>query len=274
MDVDSENKKLDFGILSDELYKLKIDELNESEMFVESSVEEDDTSVSDDASIDMADNSFDGEDDAVGEVDSSVDEDVSSDVVVDDSSDVVEVEDSAISDDVSDVANVVVGGDSSVDDVKIDIEDEESIKPTSEDKSIENASDAPSEVENSIENPFENIGIDELFNYNDDFNKEIEIIKSIFADYNGQDNYKEWVKVKLNEINEFLAYPVSFEEIEKDLPDKLALDSSSPLNGYEDSEQSSEDKQRNNDMLIKFGEFYKEGLLTKEEFEKKKKELL
>ena len=232
----------------------------------------------------MADNSSDGEDDAVGEVDSSVDEDLSSDVaaevevedsaISDDVSDVVEVEDSAISDDVSDVANVVVGGDSSVDDVKIDIEDEESIKPTSEDKSIENASDAPSEVENSIENPFENIGIDELFNYNDDFNKEIEIIKSIFADYNGQDNYKEWVKLKLNEINEFLAYPVSFEEIEKDLPDKLALDSSSPLNGYEDSEQSSEDKQRNNDMLIKFGEFYKEGLLTKEEFEKKKKELL
>ena len=297
VDVDSENKN--FGVLSDDLYKLKIDELNESEMFVEPSVEEDDASVSDDASIDMADNSSDGEDDAVGEVDSSVDEDLSSDVaaevevedstisgdvsdvvevedsaISDDVSDVVEVEDSAISGDVSDVANVVVGGDSSVDDVKIDIEDEESIKPTSEDKSIENASDAPSEVENSIENPFENIGIDELFNYNDDFNKEIEIIKSIFADYNGQDNYKEWVKVKLNEINEFLAYPVSFEEIEKDLPDKLALDSNSSLNGSVESNQSSEDKQRNNDMFIKFAEFYKEGLLTKEEFEKKKKELL
>ena len=269
VDVDSENKKMDFGVLSDDLYKLKIDELNESEMFVEPSVEEDDASVSDDASIDMADNSSDGEDDAVGEVDLSVDEDLSSDV-----SYVVEVEDSAISDDVSDVANVVVGGDSSVDDVKIDIEDEESIKPTSEDKSIENASDAPSEVENSIENPFENIGIDELFNYNDDFNKEIEIIKSIFADYNGQDNYKEWVKLKLNEINEFLAYPVSFEEIEKDLPDKLALDSNSSLNGSVESNQSSEDKQRNNDRFIKFAEFYKEGLLTKEEFEKKKKELL
>ena len=284
VDVDSENKKMDFGVLSDDLYKLKIDELNESEMFVEPSVEEDDASVSDDASIDMADNYSDGEDDAVGEVDSSVDEDLSSDVaaevevedsaISDDVSDVVEVVDSAISDDVSDVANVVVGGDSSVDDVKIDIEDEESIKPTSEDKSIENASDVPSEVENSIENPFENIGIDELFNYNDDFNKEIEIIKSIFADYNGQDNYKEWVKLKLNEINEFLAYPVSFEEIEKDLPDKLALDSNSSLNGSVESNQSSEDKQRNNDMFIKFAEFYKEGLLTKEEFEKKKKELL
>ena len=188
--------------------------------------------------------------------------------------DVVEVEDSAISDDVSDVANVVVGGDSSVDDVKIDIEDEESIKPTSEDKSIENESDAPSEADNSIENPLENIDLDELFNYDDDFNKETEIIKSIFGDYNGQDNYKEWVKLKLNEINEFLAYPVSFVEIEKDLPDKLALDSSSSLNSSEDSEQSSEDKQRNNDMFIKFAEFYKDGLLTKEEFEMKKKELL
>ena len=83
-------------------------------MFVEPSVEEDDASVSDDASIDMADNSSDGEDDAVGEVDSSVDEDLSSDVAAE-----VEVEDSAISGDVSDVANVVVGGDSSVDDVKI-----------------------------------------------------------------------------------------------------------------------------------------------------------
>ena len=58
------------------------------------------------------------------------------------------------------------------------------------------------------------------------------------------------------------------------MPDKLALDSSSSLNSSEDSEQSSEDKQRNNDMFIKFAEFYKEGLLTKEEFEKKKKELL
>ena len=253
VDVDSENKKMDFGVLSDDLYKLKIDELDESEMFVEPS----DSSVDEDLSSDVA---------AEVEVEDSA--------ISDDVSDVVEVEDSAISDDVSDVANVVVGGDSSVDDVKIDIEDEESIKPTSEDKSIENASDVPSEVENSIENPFENIGIDELFNYNDDFNKEIEIIKSIFADYNGQDNYKEWVKLKLNEINEFLAYPVSFEEIEKDLPDKLALDSNSSLNGSVESNQSSEDKQRNNDMFIKFAEFYKEGLLTKEEFEKKKKELL
>ena len=58
------------------------------------------------------------------------------------------------------------------------------------------------------------------------------------------------------------------------MPDKLALDSNSSLNGSVESNQSSEDKQRNNDMFIKFAEFYKEGLLTKEEFEKKKKELL
>ena len=267
VDVDSENKKLDFEVLSDDLYKLKIDELNESEMFVESSVEEDEASdvVVDDSSDVAAE--VEVEDSSVVDVDAEVEVEDSSVVDVDAE---VEVEDSSVVDD--NVSDVDV--DSSVDDIKINIEDEEPAKPTQEDNSIESESGTPSEAENSIENPFENIGIDELFNYNDDFNKEIEIIKSIFADYNGQDNYKEWVKVKLNEINEFLAYPVSFEEIEKDLPDKLALDSSSPLNGYEDSEQSSEDKQRNNDMLIKFGEFYKEGLLTKEEFEKKKKELL
>ena len=35
-----------------------------------------------------------------------------------------------------------------------------------------------------------------------------------------------------------------------------------------------EEKQKNNEILIKFAELYQKGLLTEEEYEKKKKELL
>lgn len=261
-DFDSENQKLDFNLLADELYKLKIDELNESKIFVvDYSVDEDvDSSIGN------------GEDLSV--VDSSVDEDVDSSVG-DVESD-VEVEVSSIEDDKgSFVEDNPIGNDEdSSDDVKSDVEADGPAEPIQEDNSTESETDTLSQSKDSNENPLENIDIDELFNYDDDFNKETIIIKSIFADYDLEDNYKEWVKERLNEINEFLAYPISFDDIENDLPEELIVKDNSSAEIPDNSKLSWEEKQKNNEILIKFAELYQKGLLTEEEYEKKKKELL
>ena len=110
----------------------------------------------------------------------------------------------------------------------------------------------------------------------DDYESMLDVIVLFFKnEYNIGNTTKEWFNLKLDQINEELGTSYTIEDImelnsEIELGD-FKLDNDSIIN---ESLEESIPKMSNDELLFKYAELYEKGLLTREEFDKKKKELL